>query len=287
VAKPLFKKVCIFGVGLIGGSLGMAIKRQRLAEYVVGCSHKILDGKELAQKRRAVDEIAAKPKEAVVDADLIILAMPVLVNLDWIKKMSSCVKSHATVIDVGSTKNDICETARKHLKKAQFVGCHPMAGSEKRGVEFARADLFKGATCFLTANNQKIQDFWKRLGAKPLVIDAKAHDAWTSRASHLPHLLAFNLFQDFLGKKIDGLSQINPSLRDFARLAKSNPKIWANIFLSNKDCLLESLTRFEKNLARAKKLIERGSVRGLQDFISNANKQSGIFTHDSSLTTAD
>lgn len=272
--KPLFNTVAIVGVGLIGGSLGMAIKKRGIARWVIGITRR-RETISLAFHRKAID-IGALDLTHVRDADLVILSAPVSVIADRMKELRRHLKRSAVIMDVGSSKELIQNAAKKHLKGFTFVGAHPMAGSECLGVENACQDLFEGATCFVTQKNPKVMELWRRVGSTPLVVSAADHDRWVSKASHLPHVLSFNLLQliDTPAARKMGLKQINPSLREFARLAQSDPELWADIFISNKKYLAEGLDQFMANVIKWKQALKSSDRKKLQSFISAANQRS-------------
>lgn len=264
--KPLFNRITIVGVGLIGGSIGMAVKKRRLAKLVVGVVRKPSTAKR-ALSKRAVDVAVLDIEEGVRGADLVILCGPVSVILKQLKTLSKFIDKNTLVIDVGSSKEEIGRAAARFLKRGKFVGCHPMAGSEKTGVQNGSADLFEGATCFVTSRVALVNRFWKSIGAAPVAIDAPAHDAWVARSSHLPHILSFCLFQDFPG----GRTFSNPSIRDFARLSRSDAQMWADIVLSNKKKLIPALVSFQKSLADWIRAASRNDKSALFQFIRRAN----------------
>ena len=263
----MFKKVCIVGVGLIGGSLGLAVKKRRLAKFVAGVCRRKSSARDAAAAG-AVDMATLDLREGVSGADLVILAGPVSTIEAQIKSLPKLLSKNALVIDVGSSKGRIVTQAKKHLKKNKFIGCHPMAGLEKKGVLYSQECLFDGAVCFMTERNATIERFWRSIGARPIVIGAKAHDAWVAQFSHLPHALAFALFQRS-PKHPDSLKASNPSLKDLSRISKSDPKLWADIFDSNKSELLRSLSNFSKDLRKLQSAIRRGRAAS---FIANANR---------------
>lgn len=267
--KPLFNKICIVGVGLIGGSIGIAVKRRGLAKWAIG----VVRRKETvssAFKKKAVDVATLNLREGVRGADLVILCAPVFTILKNLKDIAPHLKRGAVVIDVGSTKTQINAAAKKQLKKNIFVGCHPMAGSEKCGIGEARADLFKGAVCFLTSRNAKVGRFWKALGAKPVLIDAKKHDAWVAKASHLPHASSFAILNLLSGAPSSLVSQANPSLKDVARLAQSHPEMWAEIFLSN-PALVKTLQSYNAVLSRLLRSLRIKNRTALVRILRRAN----------------
>ncbi len=212
--------------------------------------------------------------EAVKDADLVILCVSVSTIIRQLPLIKPYLKKNTIVIDTGSSKRKIEEAAHNSLKGCTFVGCHPMAGSANTGFEFADAGLFDGAQCFLTKPHAKVAGFWRALGANPVVLNARLHDAWVARASYLPHLAAFSLFQkNGLGKFSGRLKALNPSAQELARLAASDPMLWSDILLSNKETLA-ALSDFEKNLAVLKKFLKTKKPNSLRKFIESSNRLS-------------
>src|SRR3989338_313396 len=270
--KPLFNKVVIVGAGLIGGSIGLAVKKRKLAKFVAG----VVRRRETAIKvieKKAVDMATLDLAEGVQGADLVILCAPVSTIIRQIPLIKPYLKKNAIVIDVGSSKRRIESAARKHLKRNTFVGCHPMAGSACLGVEHADAELFDGAQCFITRSNHRVHLLWKAMGAHPILLDAKLHDAWVARASCLPHLLAFSLFQkESFGRfSLTRLKALNPSIKELARLAHSDAALWSDIFMSNPDTI-KALYAFEKSLGRLKKILHSKKSGELENYIRVSNR---------------
>ncbi len=265
--KPLFNKVCIVGVGLIGGSLGLAIKKKKIANFIVGVARRKTSAIGAVQAK-AVDMATLDLKEGISGADLVILAGPIPAIISQIQRLSKYLNKNTIIIDVGSSKNSVGLAAKKYLPKNLFVGCHPMAGSEKTGVKYAHSGLFEGSACFVTKNNSKVNQLWERLGSKPILIEAIQHDKWVAHASHLPHILSFCLFQD-----IERKYPLNPSIKEFERLATSSPDLWADIFLSNAKEILKTSADFRKNLMQFEKNLSLKNKSKLVQLIQNANKK--------------
>ncbi len=270
--QPLFRKAAIVGVGQIGGSVAWAIKRKKLASQVVGVSQKShLEAKRLGaiDKGYFPDELAA----ALKGADLVVLALPVAMIESFVRDRSktALIDPKAVVIDVGSTKVRIAAAARKGALKSRFVGCHPMAGSEKSGAAAANPELFNGAVCFMTSRDARVHKLWKALGAEPIVLDPASHDRWVAHASHMPHLLAFLLLAGFPS---GGGFRANPSVRDLARISKSGPELWTEIFNSNSGELLTASRAFEKKLHAFNASLKRGDLRSVKSMILSANARS-------------
>ncbi len=280
--KPLFSKICIVGVGLIGGSLGLAIKKRKLAKMVMGVVHRRQTIAE-AFRRHALHGATMNLKEGVRDADLVILCAPVSTILQQLKILKPLLKPGARVMDVASSKLLIDHAAKKYLKGIHFVGCHPMAGSAKSGLANADADLFEGAGCFVTRVDDKINKLWRSLGARTHILTPQSHDEWVARVSHLPHILAFALFQSGGAQKLArlGIEACNPSIQDLARLSKSDPKLWADILISNKTEIITALNEHETSVRHLKKALSSRNARALEKFILQANVFSQRLAPDS------
>ncbi len=267
MTKLLFNKICIVGVGLIGGSLGLAIKKRKLAKFVVGVARRKSSAIE-AVGRKAVDMATLDLKEGVRGAELVILAGPIPSIISQIKHLSKFVSPNSVIMDVGSSKTLIGAAAKRFLKKNIFIGCHPMAGSEKCGIGFANENLFEGSICFVTGKNKKVDTFWKALGSKPIFIKPADHDAWVAKSSHLPHALSFSIFQN-----INREHPYNPSLKEMGRLAHSHAELWADIFLSNQKHVLSASDEFKKSFSTFQKALRSKNRASLIRFIRHANKR--------------
>jgi prephenate dehydrogenase len=272
----LFDKVAVVGVGLIGGSIALDIRKQKIAKEVIGISrHKssLLIAKSLGAIDRGSQSI-----NAVKDADLVILAAPVNTILNLALPVSKFIKPRVIVIDVGSTKEEIVNKLSKIFPR--YVGAHPMAGSEKRGAKNAQAGIFKKSLCILTPVKNtdrvtlaKVKKLWKSLGAKVILLNPKAHDRILSFVSHLPHILAFSLINTVPEAYLKFAST---SLRDTTRIAASDSLLWQDIFLSNKESLLRAVKLFQDNLACLKSAIEREDRRMLAKILTGAQAKRGI-----------
>lgn len=260
----LFDKVAIIGVGLIGGSIGLAIKKKKAAREVVGVFRHESTLKK-ALKYKAIDKGTMSIPGAVSGADLIIIATPVHSIPKFIKEAARYAMKGAIITDVGSTKSWIVRESGKILNKpgsVSFIGSHPMAGSEHTSVEFARADLLEAAPCIVTktAGSDKkalkvIVSFWKRLGSNVKIMSPAAHDKSVSLISHLPHIVAFGLAGAVPEKELKYAAE---GFKDTTRVASSDPELWADIFLTNKKEVLKAGRAFEKYYKDILKAISRG-----------------------------
>lgn len=273
----LFNKIAIVGVGLIGGSIGLAIKKKKIANKVIGIGHHKKSIK-LALKIKAIDE-GSLDINKVKGADLIILATPPQAIIDIFPKLSKLIGEKPIVIDVGSIKEKIIEAASK--TGINFIGCHPLAGLEKKGPENANTDMFSGSICLLTPPKKtsaeamkKIRALWKTLGSKTIVISAREHDNILSFVSHLPHAVIFSLM-DCIDK--DSLKFASTGLKDSTRIASSDPIIWRDIFLTNKKELLLAINKFKKSISRIEFLIKNGRSKDLALFIEKSRNKRNEF----------
>lgn len=259
-----FNKVAIIGVGLIGGSVGLAIRKKRLAREVIGVFRRASTLKK-ALKAKAVTRATMSIGEGVKAADLIIVAAPVYSIPTLVKEAAKHAKKGAIITDVGSTKTWILDNVEKILKNSRsiyFVGSHPMAGSEHAGVEFARADLLSGAPCIVTkdaktdkAALKKVISFWASIGAKVKVLSPEAHDRSVSLISHLPHIVAFALAGAVPEKELQYAAE---GFKDTTRVASSDPELWADIFLTNSEEIAKAARLFKKYCKDILKAVESG-----------------------------
>ena len=269
----MFNKVAIVGTGLIGGSIALAIKKKRLAKVVVGVSrHKktLL----LAKKIMAIDK-GSQELNIIKDADLVILATPVDTIINLAAKIYPFVKKGCIVSDVGSTKREIVSKLERIFPR--YIGSHPLAGSEKRGVVNANPSIIKGSLCILTPTKntdkealEKIKRLWSELGARVAFLPPDAHDKILSFVSHLPHLVVFSLI-DIIPKEY--LRLASSGLKDTTRIAASDSEIWCDIFLSNQKNILKSIGLFQNNLSRIKSAIQRKDKKLLNKIIKEAKKK--------------
>jgi prephenate dehydrogenase len=269
-----FSRLSILGVGLLGGSIGLAVKSLLSGCHVVGYGHHP-QTLELARSRGAVDQFSESAADAVQDADLVILCTPVGTFRSLLQEIASSLKPGALVTDVGSTKRTVCRLAKELLPQGvHFVGSHPMAGSEKRGVEAARADLFQRALCITTpshgANHQAVaavESFWNRLGMRTTRLSPEDHDRMLAEVSHLPHALAAALMatQDDAAVHVAG-----KGLLDTTRIAAGDGGLWRDIFVDNADNLHLALTKLRAQLDRFEMLLKDPKGDALKDWLDRA-----------------
>lgn len=263
---PLFEKVALIGLGLIGSSICRGMRAEGLAGKVTGYARSE-ETRKVALEIGLVDEVAATGAEAVKDADLVILCVPVGITGDVMADIKAGLKPGAILTDVGSVKRSVIDMILPHLPQGvHLVPGHPIAGTEESGPRSGFAELFHGRWCILTplettdaAATQKLTDFWTKLGSDVEVMDAAHHDLVLAITSHVPHLIAYNI----VGTAAD-LEEVTRSevvkysaggFRDFTRIAASDPTMWRDVFLNNKTAVLEMLGRFSEDLTALQRAI--------------------------------
>jgi len=269
-----FKQITIIGVGLLGGSIGMAVKKKRVAGMVVGFFRDKTKIK-AAIRMGAIDKGSNNLREAVKGSDLIILCSPVDDIISKLKDLKIIGLDDTLVTDTGSTKSEIMKAARG----LNFVGSHPLAGSEQSGAAFAKSQLFEGSVCIITSKEkrsrsaERIAKFWKTLGSETIAMAPEDHDHILSFTSHLPHAAAFALIK-CVPKNLFKFSA--GGLKDTTRIALSNPLVWLDIFLSNRTNMLNSIISLERSLSQFKDALRRADRRKLLSFLkaAQANRKS-------------
>ena len=269
-----FSRVCIVGVGLLGGSIGLAVRARIEGARVVGYGHRqsTLDK---ALECGAIDEAFTDAKLAVKNCDLVVLCTPVGLLEKMVDEIALALMPGAIVTDVGSTKRTIVAAGEAKLtKQIHFVGSHPMAGSEKRGVEFARTDLFENATCILTPTErtnvnalEKVEQFWSSLGMRTLRLSPTEHDQFLADISHLPHVIAAAL----VGIQQEGaIGLAGKGFMDSTRIAGGDGALWRDILLDNADNMRASITRITSELAKLQSLLSRDKSAELEKWLNDA-----------------
>jgi prephenate dehydrogenase len=279
-----FKQVAIVGVGLIGGSLGMVLKRHRLADSVVGIGRRI-ENLKAAVELGAIDRYVSDSIAGVREADLVVLATPVDTYAEHLRAWGPALRTGCIVSDAGSVKGTLVEQAERLLPAhARFVGAHPIAGKEKTGVTAASADLFRGARCIVTPTQgtdpealRLVHELWETAGSTVIAMDPHLHDRVLGAVSHLPHVAAYCLMnalrelQDRLPAE-NVLSYSGGGLRDTTRIAASSPEMWRDIFLWNRDNVVALIELYEQELRRLKDLIRTGDGPGIEKELERAKQ---------------
>jgi len=268
---PHWNTVAIIGPGLIGGSIGLALRNRGLAAQIVGVGRR-RESLTKALDLGATTSISTSIEDAVKDADVVVVCTPVNEIAGHLLKAAAAAPERALLTDAGSTKASIIAKVEAGLEKGKhFVGSHPLAGGEKNGADFARADLFEGKVVVVTptqktdpADLQAVSDFWQCLGASVVSMPPDIHDHALATTSHLPHLVA------------SAAAQITPAAdlqltaggwRDLTRIASGDPDLWLQILLDNRASILNSLAGFEKTMAEFRTALEKADAARLRQLL--------------------
>ena len=279
----MFKKVCIVGCGLIGSSIARAIRKNRLSSKIVSSNRSDIINKKVI-KLRIVDDSSSDTKKMVKDSDLIIICTPLSSYEDVISKIKNSLKNGAILTDVGSVKKKIIYSVEKNIpKNISWISSHPIAGTEESGPDSGFSELFKNRWCILTPSNQTkdkdiklLETFWKKIGSKVDIMDAKQHDYILAITSHIPHLIAYNIVNTTLNvkkkKEHDIIKYSAGGLRDFTRIAASNPIMWRDIFIQNKKNTSKMIDKFINNLKDLKKAIKNQDGKKLEKIFTKTKR---------------
>lgn len=282
MAQPMFKKIVIFGVGLIGGSFALALKQAGAVGEVVGLGRR-RETLDEAQRLGILDRIGSEAAQEVGDADLVLVATPVAQMADVFARIAPHLGPHTLITDGGSTKGDVVAAAYKNLgvKVAQFVPAHPIAGTEKSGPAAAFAELYQGRRVVLTPLPEntadsvaRVRQAWELCGATVSELTPQQHDEVFAAVSHLPHLLSFALVHDLAQRdnRDQLLSFAASGFRDFTRIAASSPEMWRDICLSNREALMAELLQYANELHVLYQALEQGDAARLEAVFSEARK---------------
>ncbi len=278
----MFEQLGLIGCGLMGGSFALALKRAGLVKRVVGYS-KSPSTTERARQMGVIDVEAPSALLAASGADIVLLAVPVASTETSFKAIKHLVTPQMLIMDVGSTKRDVVDAARRALREqiGCFVPAHPITGKELSGVENADADLYVGRQVVLTpierthsVQLQRAVDVWAALGCRVVKMTPESHDAAFAAISHLPHLIAFAMMNAISGQPMgrDFLSLAGPGFRDFSRIAASEPAMWRDIMMSNREELLAQCQIFQRNLQALELMISNGNEDALMEQIQSASE---------------
>ncbi len=271
-----FDTVTIIGVGLLGGSLGLALKARGLAATIRGVGHRQASLDE-ARAVGVVDETYFDAREATEGADLVVICTPAAAVPQKMAEILPACSNTTVVTDVASTKATICACAdRTWPKPLRFVGSHPMAGSEKFGPGHAEPELYEGCvTIVATAENQApdarevVCDLWRAVGAEVIEVDPERHDAVVARTSHIPHILAACI-AELAARAGDVPPFVGQGFRDVTRVAAGRPAIWRDICLTNREAILQGLEEMERQLGAVRRMVADGSAEDLDEFFRSA-----------------
>ena len=273
----MFNQLGLIGCGLIGGSFALALKRAGMVKRVVGYS-KSPSTTGRAKELGVIDVAAESALLAVSGSDIVLIAVPVAATETTFKAIRHLVEPGVLFMDVGSTKRDVVDAARRVLREriGSFVPAHPIAGKEVSGIQHADAALYTGRQVIITPLSQtlpemvqKATDAWSAVGAQVLKMTAENHDAAFAAVSHLPHLLAFAYFSSVVNQPAgrDFLSLAGPGFRDFTRIAASSPETWRDILVANREEVLKQSQRFRQALDALEHVIREGNADALEGLI--------------------
>lgn len=282
MSQPQFKKIVIFGVGLIGGSFALALRKSRGVDFVVGFGRSeqpLIHAKQLGVIDRIGKDVAAE----VGDADLILLATPVGQMAELMKRIVPYLGPNTLITDGGSTKSDVVREAYAQLgsKVAQFVPAHPIAGAEQSGAASSRADLFQWKKVVLTPLPEnsaesvaRVRHAWELCGAMVHELTPQQHDEVFAAVSHLPHLLSFALVHDLAQRDNRDmlLSFAASGFRDFTRIAASSPEMWRDICIANREALLKELDLYIAELNQMRSALQEGDAARLEQTFRTARE---------------
>ena len=275
-ADPLFERLALIGVGLIGSSIARVARSKGLAGEIVACAR----SEQTRAKALALglaERVEADPGAAVEGADLVILCAPVGANAGLAEAMAPRLAPGAIVSDAGSVKAAVIRDVAPHLPDTvHFVPGHPVAGTENSGPEAGFAELFEGRWCTLTppegtdpAAVERVAEFWRRAGSTVEIMDAAHHDVVLAITSHLPHLIAYNIVDTVADLEATTKAEVFKfaagGFRDFTRIAASDPVMWRDIFVNNREAVLEMLGRFSEDLTALQRAIRRGDGERLEE----------------------
>jgi len=287
-ATPLIRKLIIVGVGLIGGSLALALRRAGAVQEIIGVGRSEVNLNK-AIEVGAIDSVVSRLSDAAEDADVIVLATPVNTINQHLEELSVNPSKDVIITDVGSVKQDIVLAAKKCLKERyrNFVPGHPVAGRERSGIDAANPELFKNHNVVLTPEDgvspeavAVVRAMWMATGASIIFMDRKEHDAVLSLTSHLPHILAYAMMNYLAGDpNAERCYQMTAGgFYDFTRTASSDPEMWRDISIMNKDCLLEDIRRFQGRLWDIAMMIQDGEEAPLEKLFEDARQARSLIT---------
>ena len=279
----MFNKVCIIGCGLIGSSIARAIRKNHLSSKIVSSNRSDSVNKKVIELK-IVDDSSSDTKKMAEGSDLIIIATPLSSYEDIISKIKNSLKSGTILTDVGSVKENIINLIEKDVPaNVSWISSHPIAGTEESGPEAGFSELFKNRWCILTPSKKAqekdiklLETFWKKIGSKVDIMEAKQHDYILSITSHIPHLIAYNIVNTSLNIQDEKESVIVKysagGLRDFTRIAASNPIMWRDIFIQNKKNTSKMIDKFIEDLEDLKKAIENEDGKKLEEIFTKTKR---------------
>ena len=289
----MINKLVIIGVGLIGGSFALSLRKAGLVKHITGLGRS-KENLQQALELGIIDEISDNYSQALNKADLVLLAVPVGQTAEILQKINPHLEPQTIISDVGSTKQNVIAAARSSIPEyfKNFVPAHPIAGAELSGSSAANAELFRDKNLILTPSDEtdidsieSIQTLWKGCGAHTSLMTPYQHDEMLAMTSHLPHILAFTFMNHMLSNNSEKnedtlLNFAGSGFRDFTRIASSSPEMWKDICLANRRLLLQQIRVYQNELARMNEILEDGDGAALEKFFLNAQITRGKFLKD-------
>ena len=286
----MINKLVIIGVGLIGGSFALSLRKAGLVKHITGLGRS-KENLQHALELGIIDEISDNYSQALNKADLVLLAVPVGQTAEILQKINPHLEPQTIISDVGSTKQNVIAAARSSIPEyfKNFVPAHPIAGAELSGSSAANAELFRDKNLILTPSDEtdidsieSIQTLWKGCGAHTSLMTPYQHDEMLAMTSHLPHILAFTFMNHMLSNSSEKnedtlLNFAGSGFRDFTRIASSSPEMWKDICLANRRLLLQQIRVYQNELARMNEILEDGDGAALEKFFLNAQITRGKF----------
>lgn len=280
--KPYYEQVAIIGTGMMGTSLGLALKKAGLCNKIIGIDRNF-DNLKIAKNLSAIDSYTDCLKDGIADAVLIIFAIPILSIFEVAKRIVYAVRKDAIITDIGSTKSELVYKMTELFHgHSNYIGSHPITGTEKSGAINAVTDLYNGKKCIITPLDKTeqfvidaIKKFWESIGSDIVIMNPYEHDRIMAIVSHLPHLIAYSLIGSIIEKQKAGdtlLKYAGGGLKDFTRIASSDPVMWRDIFLSNSNKILEAIDQFTKTMERLKHLIKERDGKGIYSFLEEVKE---------------
>jgi prephenate dehydrogenase len=268
----MFNRITILGVGLLGASFALALKKNRLCGTITGCGRN-RENLRQAKDRSIIDSFETDPAAACRDSDLVVLSTPVGSFLELTKAIGPALKRGAILTDVGSVKGALVRDIEKIMPKdVYYIGGHPIAGSDRSGIDTADAGLFRDAKCIITPTESsspsaldKIRDLWKAIGSEIIMLSPEEHDRIYAAVSHLPHLLAYALVNTVAEMDGSYLAFSGKGFMDATRIAASSEELWNDICLLNRENLVEALAVFQKNLDRLDQYLKADNSDALKN----------------------
>ncbi len=278
----MFKKLCIIGMGMMGGSLAHAVKKYNLSDVIIACDRSE-ENLNAALESGLVDEVCEDPAEAVIGADLVVLATPVKTFPDIAEHIADALEEDVIVSDLGSVKGYVVDALSAFIDQKKIIPGHPIAGSEKSGPQNFVEGLFENRWCVLTplpnsnlTSIDRLRNFWESLGSKVELMAPEQHDRTLAVTSHIPHLIAYNMV--YTADHIENIMETDVirfsagGFRDSTRMGGSDPVMWRDVFLTNKEATLEMLDHFRDNLDMFRDLIEKGDGKSLKEIFTRTRE---------------